>query len=99
MDAMKSKVESQPNYEAAYEANDGIVLLTMIRNVSYSFESQKHLPLAIFEAKWHYFNMKQGRHESAESLLEGLQNQKGVLKQVGAVIGPTNTSVCAADHQ
>ena len=52
MEAMKSKVESQPNYETAYKANDGIdLILTMIRNVSHSFESQKYLPLAIFEEK------------------------------------------------
>ena len=51
-EAMKSKVESQPNYETAYEANDGIALLIMIRNVNYFFKSQnKYLPLAIFEAK------------------------------------------------
>ena len=59
-EAMKSKVESQPNYKTAHEVNDGIALLMMIRNVSYSFESQKYLPLVIFETKWHYFNMKQG---------------------------------------
>ena len=57
---MKSKVKSQPNYAAAHEVNNGIALLAMIRNVSYSFESQKYLLLAIFRAKWHYFNMKQG---------------------------------------
>ena len=36
--------------------------------------------------------MKEGRHETAESLLEHFQSQRGMLKQVGAVIGP-NTSV------
>ena len=58
--AMKSKVELQLNHSTAHEANDGIALLAMIRNVSYSFESQKYLPLAIFEAKKRYFNIKQG---------------------------------------
>jgi len=87
-EAMKSKAESQPQYIATHEANDGIALLAIIRNISYSFESQKYLPLAIFEAKRRYFNMKQGRLETVESLLERFQSQKGVLTQVGAVIGP-----------
>ena len=70
-EAMKSKVKLQSNYSTAHEANDGIsTLLVMIRNVSYSFMSQKYLPLAIFEAKKHYFNMKQGHHKTMESLLE-----------------------------
>ena len=68
--AMKSKVKSQSNYSTVHEANDGIALLVMIRNISYSFESQKYLLLAIFEAKKRYFNMKQGHHETMESLLE-----------------------------
>ena len=59
-EVMKSKVKSQPNYGAAHEANDGIALLIMIRNVSYSFKSQKYLPLTIFKVKWHHFIMKQG---------------------------------------
>ena len=70
------------------QANNGLALLTLIPSVSYNFESQKYLPLAIFEAKCWYFNMKQGKHETAESLLERFQSQKGVLKQMGAVIGP-----------
>ena len=59
-DLLQSKMKQQATWEATSIAQDAIKLVTMIKSITFKFEDQKFLPLALYQAKANLYNLRQG---------------------------------------
>ena len=59
-DLLQSKLKQQATWAAVSVAQDAILLITMIKSITFKFEDQKFLPLALYQAKANLYNMRQG---------------------------------------
>ena len=57
---LQSKLKQHVNWQQVSINQDVITLLAMIKMISYKFEDQKFLPLALYQAKSNIFNLCQG---------------------------------------
>jgi hypothetical protein len=82
-DAMRQKIKALPTYEHVITDGDGLALLKAIKNLIYSFQSQKGLSHALHESKRQfYFCAQQGRHTTTttSTCMEKFQNIVDIIK-------------------
>ena len=75
-----------------HTAIDGLLLLVAIKDLMYSVQEQKYVPLSIHLAKWQFFLLSQGRNTVGE-YYEQFKNQTDVLDHIGAGIGDDNAII------
>ena len=59
-DLLQSKLKQQATWAAVSIDQDVIRLISMIKSITFKFEDQKFLPLALYQAKANLYNMRQG---------------------------------------
>ena len=58
-DLLQSKLKQQQNWAAIALAQDVIQLIVLIKSITFKFEDQKYLPLALYQAKANIYNLRQ----------------------------------------
>jgi Zinc knuckle len=84
---MRQRVEATESYIEISENGDAIELLKIIKNICFSFQTQKYPILALHEAKKRFYNCTQFRNQSIQAYLEMFQNNLDVIKYIGGSIG------------
>jgi len=59
-DLLQSKMKQQATWAQVSVDQDAIALIVMIKSITFRFEDQKYLPLALYMAKSNLYNMRQG---------------------------------------
>ena len=59
-DLLQSKMKQQTTWAAISAAQDAIGLIALIKSITFKFEDQKFLPLALYQAKANLYNLRQG---------------------------------------
>ena len=67
-DLLQSKLKQQANWEAILQAQDALALLALIKTVTFRFEDQKFLPLALYQSKLNLYSLRQGNMSNTEYL-------------------------------
>jgi hypothetical protein len=57
---LQSKLKQQANWAVISVAQDAIQLVILIKLITFKFEDQKFLPLALYQAKANLYNLRQG---------------------------------------
>ena len=70
---LRSKLKQQPKWEEVESQQDVLRLLGLIRAITFKFEDQKYLPLALLESKLQVYNLRQNKM-SCHEYLEKFQN-------------------------
>ena len=70
---MKSKLKQSNEWNANSTTYDVLILIRIIRTITFKFDEQKYLPLALHQAKANFYNIRQGSLSNAEHL-EKLNN-------------------------
>jgi hypothetical protein len=83
-EALQDKLKSHEDYDAANQ--DGILLLAIIKELTYTFEQQRKLADALCEVKEQFYCLKQGQTMSLQRYHELYISQAEVLEQVGVTI-------------
>ena len=65
---LQSKLKQQTDWEAVSTAQDAIRLIALVRTITFRFEDQKFLPLALYQAKTNLYNLRQGNMTNSEYL-------------------------------
>ena len=86
-DIMRQKVEASPKFRDISESANSIELLKAIKKIAFNYQSQKHLPHSVHEAKKQFYNFYQTRHMSTPAYLETFQNLVDVIEHTGGIIG------------
>jgi hypothetical protein len=83
-ESLQDKLKSHENYNAANQ--DGIELLALIKEITYTLEEQRILSDALCDVKEQFYTFKQGRTMSLQRYHELFLAQAEVLDQVGVTI-------------
>ena len=67
---MKSKLKQSNKWHVASTTYDVLILISIIRAITFKFDEQKYLPLALHQAKAKFYNIRQGSLSNAEYLEE-----------------------------
>ena len=67
-DLLQSKLKQQNQWEAISEKQDAIALIGLIKTITFRFEDQKFLPLALYQSKAHLYNLRQDTMTNTEYL-------------------------------
>ena len=59
-DLLQSKLKQQATWAEVSNDQDVIRLISLIKSITFKFEDQKFLPLALYQAKANLYNMRQG---------------------------------------
>ena len=59
-DLLQSKMKQQTSWAVISAAQDAIELIKLIKSITFKFEDQKFLPLALYQAKANLYNLRQG---------------------------------------
>jgi hypothetical protein len=86
-DIMRQKVEATVGYNEISEQANSIELLKIIKTIAFNFQSQKHLPHALHEAKRRCYSLIQTRNMTTQAYLELFQNTVDVIEHTGGSIG------------
>ena len=65
---MKSKLKQSNEWHVASTTYDVLILIRIIRTITFKFDKQKYLPLALHQAKENFNNIIQGSLSNAEYL-------------------------------
>jgi Reverse transcriptase (RNA-dependent DNA polymerase) len=68
-DLLQSKLKQQSTWAAIALAQDVIDLVKLIKTITFKFEDQKYLPLALYQAKMNLYNLRQHNLSNHEYLL------------------------------
>ena len=68
MDLLQTKLKQQATWDTIENNQDGITLLTLIKNVVHQFEDQKYLPLMFYNAKLNLYQFCQGNLSNLDYL-------------------------------
>ena len=90
---MRKKLEGSPSFKTIKNNSDAIKLLKLIRDFSYSIESDCNPFIAKFMAIKSFVNLKQSFHLTNNQYLEATTNNLKVLNHTGAVLG-WNKNIC-----
>ena len=82
--SLQDKLKSHPEYPAL--ALDGIELLAIIKEVTYTFEERRNLADSLCDVKEHFYCFKQGRTMSLQRYHELFLAEVEVMEQVGITI-------------
>ena len=89
-DILQQKLESTEGFTSVWEEGQGISLLKMIKNITYSFQSQKYPGQSLFDAKKRFYNQVQGRTATVKEYFIQFQNLVDVIKHSGGNITDDN---------
>ena len=67
-DLLKSKPKQRNEWNAASTTYDVLILIRIIRTITFKIDEQKYLMLAIHQAKANFYNIRQGSLSNAEYL-------------------------------
>jgi hypothetical protein len=84
---MRQKAEALTIYETLTTGGDGLALLKAIKDLVYTFQSQKYLPHALHELKRRFYFCVQGRYMMTSTYMEQFQNIIEVIEHSGGSIG------------
>ena len=87
-EALRARLEGLDEYEEISTELKGLDLLIAIREIVYSFESQKFLPHAVVDAQRRLFLMYQGKSMTLQAYLEHFKDCIEVIEQCGGKIEP-----------
>jgi hypothetical protein len=82
--ALQDKLKSHLDFPSAYQ--DGIVLLLIIKTLTYTFEESRKLADALCEIKEMFYSFRQGKHTLLQQYHELFLGQVEVLEEVGVTI-------------
>ena len=68
-DPMQAKIKAAPSYNSMAANYDSLDLLLIIKGISYRFESQGNIHVAMREAKINIYTYRQGKEESNTAYL------------------------------
>ena len=86
-EAMQAKVKSATNYEDMHDDNDSLLLLAEIKGISYKFESQKNIYVALDMAKSTFYSSRQAQNETNASYMTRFKDSIAVIEHYGGSIG------------
>ena len=99
-DTLWVKLESRPDYEMIKGRADLIGLLENIKAVMYQLQAEWYGPLALHEAKCHYYTFFQDKHMTCQQYYKSFKNNTDVLEYalgaLGWEPGLINTELLAA---
>jgi hypothetical protein len=81
-DIMQQKLEAANEYDEVKGSHDGLKLLTMIRDITYVFQTQKYCGQSGFEAK-KFMNQVQGKATTIKEHLMSFNNLIDVIEHCG----------------
>ena len=67
-DLLQSKLKQQANWATVSREQDVIALLEMIKNITFKFDDQKFLPLALYNAKAALYSLRQNNMSNHDYL-------------------------------
>ena len=83
-EALEDRLKSSQDWAAAQQ--DGLLLLSLIKRVTYTMEERRHLPDGLLDVKEEFYQMRQGKNESLQRYYERFKNQVAVMREVGVSI-------------
>jgi hypothetical protein len=86
-DAMQAKIKSTNRFSEMHDDNDSLSLLKVIKGVSYKFESQKNIYLALDNAKTAFYSSRQGSDETNANFMTRFKDSIEVNEHYGGCIG------------
>ena len=67
-DLLKSKLKQSNKWHVSSKKYDVLILIRIIRTITFKFHEQKYLPLALHQVKANFYNIRQGSLSNAEYL-------------------------------
>jgi hypothetical protein len=83
-EALEERLKSHEDFPAAH--NDGVALLQIIKQLTYSFEERRFLADALTDVKENFYGFRQGRYMSLQCYHKLFLAQVQVLDEVGVSI-------------
>ena len=80
---LEDQIKSHVDYAAA--SQDGVQLLQIIKQLTFSFKDHKKLSDALCDVKEGFYWMKQGEHESLQDFYKQCKNHVTMMDEVGAI--------------
>ena len=65
-DLLKSKLKESNEWHVSSTTYDVLILIRIIRTITFKFYEQKYLPLALHQTKTNFYNIRQGSLSNAE---------------------------------
>jgi hypothetical protein len=96
-EAMKSKLSSNPLYEAKWKVHDCEWLLIEIRTITLQFDDKKNPFVSLLEAKAAYRNCKQGPTQTPHEYLEAMKALVDNIEYQGGSIAEKYTMIPSHD--
>jgi hypothetical protein len=72
-DLLQGKLKQQAQWTRISEDQDAIALISLIKSITFRFEDQKFLPLALYLSKTNLYNLRQG-YMTNHDYLQRFQN-------------------------
>ena len=67
-DLLKRKLKQSNEWNVSSTTYDFLILIRIIRTITFKFDEQKYLPIALHQAKSKFYNIRQGSLSNAEYL-------------------------------
>jgi hypothetical protein len=83
---VRQKVEANNKFAEIASRGDGLQLLTILKGISFHFQSQKYLSHSIHKAMKCYYNCSQGRFATTQAYMEHFQNVLEVVTTSGGSV-------------
>ncbi len=83
-EGLQAKLKSHPEFRAADQ--NGIELLALIKELTYTFEERSKLSDALCDVKEYFYTFKQGKYMSLQRYYELFLSHVEVMEQVGITI-------------
>ena len=86
-EVMQARLKSSKDFESMNDDSDSLALLLEIKGISYRFEAQSNLYLALTNAKIAIYAYQQGPNETNASFMSKFKNYIEVIEHYGGTIG------------
>ena len=86
-EVMQARLKSSKDFESMNDDSDSLALLLEIKGISYRFEAQSNLYLALTHAKAAIYAYQQGPNETNASFMSKFKNYIEVIEHYGGTIG------------
>ena len=84
---MRNKLELDDQYEDLEDNDDCVNLLNKIREICFSVDEKRYVPLAMLEAKSKLYNIRQGPKEGSKAYCERFTKEVAIVMEYGGSIG------------
>jgi hypothetical protein len=84
---MRQKLKESHNFTWISATRDAIELLKKVKDITYNYQSKKHLAHAIHEAKRRLYSFVQSRHMATQAYYEQFINLIDVVNHIGGTYG------------